>query len=39
MNNCSTALISWLAALLVLSLIEYNNISTDFFNTYFFVVA
>ncbi len=39
MNNCSTALTSWLAALIVLSLFEYSTISSDFFNTYFFVVA
>ena len=39
MDNAQKALVYWLAALLVFSVFECTKISTDFYNTYFFVVA
>ena len=39
MNNSQKALVMWLAALLTFSVVEWSKISTDFFNTYFFVVV
>ncbi len=39
MGNASKALVAWLAALIVFCILEYSYVSTDLFNTYFFVVA
>lgn len=39
MGNASTALVSWLFALILCALCEWTAISHDLFNTYFLVVA
>lgn len=39
MRNFSIALIGWLALLLLLSVVEYSTVSSDFFHSYFFFVA
>ena len=38
MGRATNALIVWLALLLVCSVFESNAISTDFYNTHFFIV-